>query len=529
MAKSVQGARILMRRSTTSGVSPTIPPNDDHTFGWLTTDIYKSELYMNTADNKVYTRSDLGIAEVILTNPSTGKIDTSYMSVPIDNNTANALLMSSGGTDSIIAISALTYDTSTTTLSLLGTGKFTTLYEGGSPLSTLYIQKTGTQSFTSTLNYTPDSGNILTMDSKEIIKRHNISGGLSISSGNGSGSNLLIGNGDAVTKGESNLTISSGEEVYIISDSNIYFYTNTNIAWASRKTAYFNTAGIFDAPSIKENGTLLDDKYLRANTDDTFTGSALTIEGYLLLTGLSATTQDTILGINTGTGNVTEMEVVLDYTDNRMLTSTSNPCQVQAETTLTYNGVTMTMSAGGSTYTQISKGAVNVATSAGDCNYTFTTGFGTSNIRYSQTYSPVVGLVFNVGGSDLFLMAEDGFIYGNNSPISTPFPPSDIRLKNIESNLTTTLDDMLKLDTIKYTWNKDTMDKDVHFGLIAQDVEKYFPETVKESPMPFHSDDGQLYKTIDYNSFVPIIINSMKEQQQIINDLKKEIEILKNK
>lgn len=51
--------------STVAGVVPTVPTVADHcTEGWLVTDIYKGEIFINTADNKAYTRGDSGIFEI---------------------------------------------------------------------------------------------------------------------------------------------------------------------------------------------------------------------------------------------------------------------------------------------------------------------------------------------------------------------------------------------------------------------------------------------------------------------------------
>ena len=64
-------------------------------------------------------------------------------------------------------------------------------------------------------------------------------------------------------------------------------------------------------------------------------------------------------------------------------------------------------------------------------------------------------------------------------------------------------------------------------GLIAQDVEKLIPELVSEN------NDG--YKTIDYAKLTPLLIESIKSQQEsiekqklLINELVKRIEKLEN-
>ena len=54
-------------------------------------------------------------------------------------------------------------------------------------------------------------------------------------------------------------------------------------------------------------------------------------------------------------------------------------------------------------------------------------------------------------------------------------------------------------------------------GLLAQNVEKVVPEAVNEI-------DG--YKGVDYDRLIPLLIESIKEQQKEIEELKR---IIKNK
>lgn len=58
-------ARMKLKRSSVAGVVPTVPTSNDHCDGtWLATDIYKSELFFNEADNILYTRDETGIVVI---------------------------------------------------------------------------------------------------------------------------------------------------------------------------------------------------------------------------------------------------------------------------------------------------------------------------------------------------------------------------------------------------------------------------------------------------------------------------------
>ena len=61
---STQDSRIKIKRSTVSGTVPTVAPSDDHTQpspAWIATDIYKGELFINQADNVIWSRGDNGV------------------------------------------------------------------------------------------------------------------------------------------------------------------------------------------------------------------------------------------------------------------------------------------------------------------------------------------------------------------------------------------------------------------------------------------------------------------------------------
>jgi hypothetical protein len=93
---------------------------------------------------------------------------------------------------------------------------------------------------------------------------------------------------------------------------------------------------------------------------------------------------------------------------------------------------------------------------------------------------------------------------------------SDIKLKENVSEIKDALEKILKLQGINFTW-KGSGEKSI--GLIAQDVEKIFPELVKT--------DNSGMKSIDYGRLTAILIEGIKEQQKEINLLKQEIENLK--
>ena len=103
---------------------------------------------------------------------------------------------------------------------------------------------------------------------------------------------------------------------------------------------------------------------------------------------------------------------------------------------------------------------------------------------------------------------------------------SDRRLKKDITTLNgvDSLNKVLELQAVTYKW-KDTpgQNKGTQIGLIAQDVEKIVPEVVSEST---RIGDEQSYKRVDYDHIVPLLIESIKEQQTQIDELKHQVEQL---
>ena len=94
---------------------------------------------------------------------------------------------------------------------------------------------------------------------------------------------------------------------------------------------------------------------------------------------------------------------------------------------------------------------------------------------------------------------------------------SDARLKANIISLGGTLAKLLQIDGKTYTMKKDE-NKKQKIGVLAQDIEKVFPELVSES-------NG--VKSVNYQGLVPVLINALKEQDTKLNKQQVEIDELK--
>lgn len=101
---------------------------------------------------------------------------------------------------------------------------------------------------------------------------------------------------------------------------------------------------------------------------------------------------------------------------------------------------------------------------------------------------------------------------------------SDVRYKENVKRLENTLDKIENLTGVTYVWKQDEF-PEMNFGngkqvgVIAQELEKVYPELV-------HTDEDG-YKTVNYIHLTPILLEAIKEQQQIIENQKGEINSLK--
>lgn len=90
---------------------------------------------------------------------------------------------------------------------------------------------------------------------------------------------------------------------------------------------------------------------------------------------------------------------------------------------------------------------------------------------------------------------------------------SDERLKeNINAINDESIDNLFTLNPIIFSYKTDCKKK-IHYGVLAQDVEKKFPELVENNNI-----SG--YKTVNYQELIPIMLAKIKKMQNEIDELK---------
>ena len=115
---------------------------------------------------------------------------------------------------------------------------------------------------------------------------------------------------------------------------------------------------------------------------------------------------------------------------------------------------------------------------------------------------------------------------------------SDKRLKTDIRLITSATSKVISLTGIVYKWNdlaNSLAGYNTHedmVGLFAQDVQAVLPQAVKPAPFDTEqgvSKSGENYLTVQYEKVVPLLVEAIKEQQAMIEELRAQIQELKAK
>ncbi len=137
------------------------------------------------------------------------------------------------------------------------------------------------------------------------------------------------------------------------------------------------------------------------------------------------------------------------------------------------------------------------------------------------------------GGNTNYAGYFDGDVYTTGS-----YLPSDERLKKNIQVEGSVLERLMKLRPVAYNYKAEEL-KFIHLpnnlqhGLIAQELQKVFPESVKEIKHPVF-EGNKLVRTeditaVNYQSLIPVLIKAVQEQQVMIDELKKQVTELSGK
>lgn len=122
---------------------------------------------------------------------------------------------------------------------------------------------------------------------------------------------------------------------------------------------------------------------------------------------------------------------------------------------------------------------------------------------------PFVDQSYNIGTPSLGWAN----VYSYNYPAM-----SDRRLKDDINPIKNGLDIISKINPVSYKWKNESMDKDLHWGFIAQELIEVFPNSIIDK-----SNDTL---SVRYQEIIPILTKALQEQQELIENQNKKIKKL---
>ena len=140
--------------------------------------------------------------------------------------------------------------------------------------------------------------------------------------------------------------------------------------------------------------------------------------------------------------------------------------------------------------------------------------FGVNDGGSGYSIKSAIGAQVEIGAAGTLGLKVFGPLTATGTMTATDFIiSSDSRYKNVFGNITNALDSVNSLNGVTYTYNelsgKDT--ETVRAGVIAQDVEAVLPQAV------YTDADG--YKSVSYDSLVPLLIEAIKELTARVEEL----------
>ena len=105
---------------------------------------------------------------------------------------------------------------------------------------------------------------------------------------------------------------------------------------------------------------------------------------------------------------------------------------------------------------------------------------------------------------------------------------TDKRLKNDLGDCEYGLSEIMQVQPKKYTWKEGPEDQQPTIGFFAQDVHPIMPEAAPREAFKNEKDEDDYKWGLNSQTIIAALVNATKEQQTMIEDLKKEIEQLKS-
>lgn len=137
---------------------------------------------------------------------------------------------------------------------------------------------------------------------------------------------------------------------------------------------------------------------------------------------------------------------------------------------------------------------------------------------------------FYLDGALDMRLENDGDLHVDGDVVAFSGTTSDERLKENITPIENALTKIYNMRGVEFDWSATSRKGQHDIGVIAQEVEDIIPEVVREKELSVgeFADNPQTFKVVDYDKLSAVLIEAIKEQQDLINNLQKQIDELKN-
>ena len=123
---------------------------------------------------------------------------------------------------------------------------------------------------------------------------------------------------------------------------------------------------------------------------------------------------------------------------------------------------------------------------------------------------------FSTNNAERMRLEADGDLHADGNVIAYSTTISDKRLKKDIQPIENALWRVNQLTGCTFTYLKDDRKS---AGLIAQDVEKVLPSAVIDTEAVFHGEEGETYKTLQYDQVIGLLVEAVKELAAKVEEL----------
>jgi hypothetical protein len=188
-----------------------------------------------------------------------------------------------------------------------------------------------------------------------------------------------------------------------------------------------------------------------------------------------------------------------------------------------YSAIKLQAGASVISFETIDKERMRIAAN-GEVTFGVTAAYDTSLVWRADFTGTIHGRIFATGAPRVVVVAGESNGVQLTSGATSWTSNSDERLKDINCEIENAVEKLSTLRTVHFSWKSDESKKE-SLGLIAQDVEKQFPQLIDKGELAIKGKEEKIDKTeylgIRYTELIPVLVKAIQELNEKIDSLTK--------